>query len=102
MASSCVPPMADAEGADLGERALRGNRLSGHSLLLGTKTARRWAEKPGRSGSGAPTHLREARHPACRTGAPAGVAVDAVFDSVSVATTFREKLEQLGIYFYPF
>src|SRR5881397_3627140 len=32
----------------------------------------------------------------------AGVAVDAVFDSVSVATTFREKLEQLGIYFYPF
>ena len=29
----------------------------------------------------------------------AGVAVDAVFDSVSVATTFREKLEQLGIYF---
>ncbi len=32
----------------------------------------------------------------------AGVAVDAVFDSVSVATTFREKLEQLGIYFCPF
>ena len=28
-----------------------------------------------------------------------GVAVDAVFDSVSVATTFREKLEELGIYF---
>src|SRR6266700_3522400 len=32
----------------------------------------------------------------------AGVAVDAVFDSVSLATTFREKLEQLGIYFCPF
>src|SRR2546430_5134917 len=32
----------------------------------------------------------------------AGVAVDAVFDSVSVATTFREKLEQLGIYFCSF
>ena len=31
-----------------------------------------------------------------------GVAVDAVFDSVSVATTFREKLEQLGIYFCSF
>ena len=29
----------------------------------------------------------------------AGVAVDAVFDSVSVATTFRKKLEGLGIYF---
>ncbi len=29
----------------------------------------------------------------------AGVAVDAVFDSVSVATTFREKLKELGIIF---
>jgi Fe-S cluster assembly protein SufB len=32
----------------------------------------------------------------------AGVAVDAVFDSVSVATTFREKLEKLGILFCSF
>jgi len=32
----------------------------------------------------------------------AGVAVDAVFDSVSVATTFREKLENMGIYFCSF
>ncbi|MCL5743873.1 MAG: Fe-S cluster assembly protein SufB [Acidobacteria bacterium] len=32
----------------------------------------------------------------------AGVAVDAVFDSVSVATTFREKLSGLGIIFCSF
>ena len=32
----------------------------------------------------------------------AGVAVDAVFDSVSVATTFKEKLAGLGIIFCPF
>ncbi|MGC9972824.1 MAG: Fe-S cluster assembly protein SufB, partial [Bryobacteraceae bacterium] len=32
----------------------------------------------------------------------AGVAVDAVFDSVSVATTFREKLAKLGILFCSF
>ncbi len=31
----------------------------------------------------------------------AGVAVDAVFDSVSVATTFREKLADAGIVFMP-
>jgi len=31
-----------------------------------------------------------------------GVAVDAVFDSVSVATTFREKLSEMGIIFCPF
>src|SRR5260370_1977188 len=32
----------------------------------------------------------------------AGVAVDAVFDSVSVATTFKTKLEELGIIFCSF
>ena len=32
----------------------------------------------------------------------AGVAVDAVFDSVSVATTFRSKLADMGIVFMPF
>jgi Fe-S cluster assembly protein SufB len=32
----------------------------------------------------------------------AGVAVDAVFDSVSVATTFRQKLAELGIIFCSF
>jgi Fe-S cluster assembly protein SufB len=32
----------------------------------------------------------------------AGVAVDAVFDSVSVATTFKDKLEELGIIFCSF
>jgi Fe-S cluster assembly protein SufB len=31
----------------------------------------------------------------------AGVAVDAVFDSVSVATTYKGKLEELGIIFMP-
>jgi len=32
----------------------------------------------------------------------AGVAVDAVFDSVSVATTFKAKLEEVGVIFCPF
>jgi Fe-S cluster assembly protein SufB len=32
----------------------------------------------------------------------AGVAVDAVFDSVSIATTYRKKLEELGIIFCSF
>src|SRR5438093_7439789 len=32
----------------------------------------------------------------------AGVAVDAVFDSVSVATTFKEKLEEAGVIFSSF
>lgn len=32
----------------------------------------------------------------------AGVAVDAIFDSVSVATTFKEKLQAAGVIFCPF
>jgi Fe-S cluster assembly protein SufB len=32
----------------------------------------------------------------------AGVAVDAVFDSVSVATTFKGKLSEMGVIFLPF
>ena len=32
----------------------------------------------------------------------AGVAVDAVFDSVSVATTFKEKLSEVGVIFCSF
>ena len=31
----------------------------------------------------------------------AGVAVDAVFDPVSVATTFREELAKVGVIFCP-
>ncbi|HEX8963672.1 MAG TPA: Fe-S cluster assembly protein SufB [Rhodocyclaceae bacterium] len=42
---------------------------------------------------GVPLHERELL---------AGVAVDAVFDSVSVATTFKDKLAQLGIVFCSF
>ncbi len=36
-----------------------------------------------------------------RDGAPRRVAVDAVFDSVSVATTFQEELKQAGVIFMP-
>jgi Fe-S cluster assembly protein SufB len=40
--------------------------------------------------------------PLAERAALAGVAVDAVFDSVSVATTFKDRLEKLGIIFCAF
>ncbi len=40
--------------------------------------------------------------PLSERAALAGIAVDAVFDSVSVATTFKEKLAELGIIFCSF
>ena len=58
--------------------------------------------------SGAAAHLREARHSVARarnTGwRPEGsqwVAVDAIFDPVSVATTFRDELAKSGVIFCP-
>ena len=51
------------------------------------------------------SHLREARHLAAwsRSACPGvKVAVDAVFDSVSVATTFKDELEKQGIIFCSF
>ncbi len=39
--------------------------------------------------------------PLAERAALAGVAVDAVFDSISVATTFKERLGELGIIFCP-
>jgi Fe-S cluster assembly protein SufB len=68
---------------------------------------------PKGAGSGAPKSLEEVDPELLKTydklGIPlrerellAGVAVDAVFDSVSVATTFKDKLAELGIIFCSF
>ncbi len=72
----------------------------------------RYYSAPKRAGSG-PKSLEEIDPELLKTydklGIPlrerellAGVAVDAVFDSVSVATTFKEKLRELGIIFCSF
>ena len=99
-----LPPLAHDEGADLAERPLSADRLPGHRLLLG-------AQEPVRKD--APKTLDEVDPKLLETyeklGIPlreraklAGVAVDAVFDSVSVATTFREQLAKVGVIFCSF
>ena len=65
---------------------LSADRLPGH-LLFRRAEVLAGAESPRRGRSGAPAHLRKARHPACGAGDPAGVerprvAVDAVFDGL--------------------
>ena len=91
-----VSPVADDERADLAERQVRPDQLPGHHLLLGAEEEE-GAEQPGRSRSG--SAARPSTSSASRSTSRrcfAGVAVDAVFDSVSVATTFREKLGKHG------
>ena len=98
-----VPPLADDEGADLAERPLPADRLPGDRLLLGARSAKDGPKSLDEVDPEAARDLREARHPAARARRScAGVAVDAVFDSVSVATTFKEKLAEVGIIFCSF
>ena len=92
MAPEGVPALAHDEGADLAERQVRPDQLPGHHLLLGAE-AEEGAEQPGRSRSGGRATFDKLGIPLDEQKIFAGVAVDAVFDSVSVATTFREKLE---------
>ena len=102
MASSRLPTLANHDRADLGQHSLLADRLS---------RIRYYSAPKARNSD--PKSLAEVDPELLRTyeklGIPleerellAGVAVDAVFDSVSVATTFRQKLEELGIYFCSF
>ena len=78
------------------QRQVRPDRLPGHHLLLGAE-AEADAAEPGRGRSRDPP--RRSRSSAFRSTSRSccpGVAVDAVFDSVSVATTFKEKLADAG------
>ena len=101
---------------------LREAELPGHQLLRGAEGK---TQEPRRDRPRHPRDLQQARHPAveeqkvlagrggrrrdqrsrrARTGVGGSkprVAVDAVFDSVSVATTFQDELEKHGIVFCP-
>ena len=78
-------------------------RLPGHLILLGAEVRRGRAEESRRGRSEAAGNLRQAGHSVARARHRlAGVAVDAVFDSVSVATTFKEKLAEAGVIFCSF
>ncbi len=92
----------DYAASKMVQRALSPGGLSSHFLLFRTQKQ-----------SSAPKSLDEVDPELLRTyeklGIPlreqemlAGVAVDAVFDSVSVATTFKAKLAEKGVIFCPF
>ena len=94
VAAEGVSRLAQDDRADVAERHVRADRLPGHQLLRGAegeeeaRTA--WTKSIRRS---APPS-RSSAFRSIEQQLLAGVAVDAVFDSVSVATTFREKLAE--------
>ena len=86
----------------LGQRHVPADRLPGDQLLLGAQAAaassRAWTQVD-------PKLLETFEKlgiPLSEQKRLAGVAVDAVFDSVSVATTFRAELAKYGVIFCPF
>ena len=98
------PPLADHDGADLGQGALSRRSTSRTSTTTrrrnrpkgprASPTSTRSCCAPTRSSA---SRSRSARSwPACKG---ARVAVDAVFDSVSVVTTFKEELAKAGVIF---
>ena len=87
----------------MGQRQVRADRLSGHHLLLGAQATRPRSKSldevdPEIRCERSRSSAFRSRNRSCSS----GVAVDAVFDSVSVATTFKEKLAELGIIFCSF
>ena len=99
--ASSFPTLAEDEAARLGEAPHRAHQLSGATYYLAPKQ------------KAAPKSLDEVDRELLRTyeklGIPLreqqrfqGIAVDAVFDSVSVATTFKAQLARLGIIFGSF
>ena len=99
--ASALPRVAEDDRADVAERHLRRRSTTRTSLLRGAEGEEE-AEQPGRSRSGDPRHLREARHPADRAAAARrrrrrrGVRLRLGGDDV------RKKLAELGIIFCSF
>ena len=102
MAAEGLPALADDEGADVAERALSADRLPGHRLLLRAEAEGRSRRAWTRSIPSCCETYEKLGIPLAERQRLAGVAVDAVFDSVSVATTFKKKLAELGIIFCSF
>ena len=72
------------------------------SYYSAPKSLKGWAQEPGRSRPQTAGNLRKLGVPLHERARLAGVAVDAVFDSVSVGTTFREQLSKVGVVFCSF
>ena len=94
--------MAHDEGAELAERPLPADRLPGDRLLLGAQVPKDGPRASTRSTRSSSRPTRSSASRCDEREKLAGVAVDAVFDSVSVATTFREKLAEVGVIFCSF
>ena len=101
--------LADHARADLGARRLSRRSTTRTPITIRRRRRTRWLRstksirkfsRPTRS-SAFRCASRKFWPASCGLKASGGVAVDAVFDSVSVATTFKEELKKAGVIFMP-
>ena len=100
MAAGRLPALAGDERAQLGAGALSQDRLPERLLLRRAQEHAAEAVLDEVDPKLLETY-KKLGIPLHEQMALAGVAVDAVFDSVSVATTFKEKLNEAGVIFCP-
>ena len=93
--------MEGDDGADLAQRPLPAAEFQEISYYSAPKNRRSWPAST-KSTPRSATRSRSSASRSTSRSCSRGVAVDAVFDSVSVATTFKEKLGELGIIFCSF
>ena len=88
--------------AALGARALHADRLPGDLVLLGAEERQDGPKSLDDVDPKLLATYEKLGIPLHERARLAGVAVDAVFDSVSVATTFKERLAEAGVMFCSF
>ena len=97
-----VSPLADAGNADLGTSPYSGDRLSGNFVLCRSDEEERRTEEMDEVDPELIKTFNKLGIPLEEQMALSGMAVDAVMDSVSVKTTFKETLMEKGIIFCSF
>ena len=101
LAAEGLSPLADVGRAGVAQRRVPQDRLPGDPVLLGPEEGAEYQSMDEVDPKLLETY-EKAGDPPRGAGGAAGVAVDAVFDSVSVKTTFREELAEHGIIFCSF
>ena len=103
VAAAGLPPLAhDEEPTWATRRRTRPSTTRTIVYYSAPKSAKERPEEPRRRRPRAPATYEKLGIPLNERDSLAGVAVDAVFDSVSVATTFKDKLASMGIVFCSF
>ena len=102
MALALLPPLADSRRTEMAERPLRPDRLPGHQSTTRPRSPRPQLASLDEVDPELRAMFDKLGISLGEQERLSGVAVDAIVDSVSVATTFKKKLAEVGVIFCSF